>query len=463
MGRKRRYLGSGNPLTIEESWDGEQDLLQANQDDWSTIDFVYNALGWLEEDLDRYGPDVTKSWTVNSNFDAFGRPATITAPDNSVVSLAHLGDRRVTRTVMIGTSYNPVTRVVSETASTHHRTVRPSGSALPGRGTVRCRRSGGHDHVRLRRGRSPLPDMDEPLQRERSGPGVHLRQPGLPELGAAPGEGFLRQRHGQLFGLRRQGARRATAGGRRRTAISTYSSPTIRAERLTAVKETRLTAGAHRLLKEFSYGDGILAADRSRGKLKTATRHNWVPYGMSTADGLVTETYTYGGKGGRVSERVTAAGPIYWFRQTWTHNDLGKAATVTYPLCTFNPCQGEAPAPARTVAFNYAKGLLSSVPGYADSITYHSNAMLDHLDHANGVDYYLGVDPTGMKRIAYIRIEGQHLIATETRTWTTTTTAPATSCGSNPRSTPATSSTESSRATSPAATSRPTALTPSGT
>ena len=115
---------------------------------------------------------------------------------------------------------------------------------------------------------------------------------------------------------------------------------------------------------------------------------------MSTADGLVTETYTYGGKGGRVSERVTAAGPIYSFRQTWTHNDLGKAATVTYPLCTFNPCQGEAPAPARTVAFNYAKGLLSSVPGYADSITYHSNAMLDHLDHANGVDYYLGVDPT---------------------------------------------------------------------
>ena len=175
-----------------------------------------------------------------------------------------------------------------------------------------------------------------------------------------------------------------------------------------------------RLLKELAYGNGITAADRSRGKLKTATRHNWVPSGTGTLDATVTETYTYGGKGGRVSARSTVDGPGHSFTQGWTYNDLGKVATESYPLCSSSPtfpCYTQAPAPARTVSFNYTKGLLSSVPGYAVSITYHSNAMLDALTFApspGNVTYALGVDLSGMKRIAYIEREGLNLQGTST-------------------------------------------------
>lgn len=73
-----------------------------------------------------------------------------------------------------------------------------------------------------------------------------------------------------------------------------------RAERLANV--TEIPTG--RLMKELTYGTSKTSSDRSAGKLKTAARHNY--HDRWAIDVVVTETYTYGGKDGRVSRRDTA-------------------------------------------------------------------------------------------------------------------------------------------------------------
>ena len=103
--------------------------------------------------------------------------------------------------------------------------------------------------------------------------------------------------------------------------------------------------------------------DYANGKLRTATRHNWI----SGVDNQVVETYTYGGTGGAASQRATTAeGQSVSQGFTWT--DLGLPASVTYP-------QIAGIGPARTVSDTYSNGFLTAVPSYATSISYSVNAM----------------------------------------------------------------------------------------
>jgi RHS repeat-associated protein len=174
-----------------------------------------------------------------------------------------------------------------------------------------------------------------------------------------------------------------------------------RAGRPTEIEEF---AGQQRTLKAWTYGTGTGAADRSRGKVQTAERYNYVVLGTIPYTDLVRETYTYGGRSGRVSTRLTenfinplpGGAPSDSFTQSFVWNDLGDPASLGYPYRLGLPV-------GRTVTFGYTNGILTSVPGYASSITYHPNGMLNQVAHSNTVTDIWGPDPNKMPRPASIQ------------------------------------------------------------
>jgi RHS repeat-associated protein len=58
-----------------------------------------------------------------------------------------------------------------------------------------------------------------------------------------------------------------------------------------------------------------------------------------------------------------------------------------------------AAAPSRTVTYQYNKGFLTGVPGYATNIAYQAGGMLHQITHANGVVYTMEINPAdGLER-----------------------------------------------------------------
>jgi RHS repeat-associated protein len=122
------------------------------------------------------------------------------------------------------------------------------------------------------------------------------------------------------------------------------------AERLAQVKET---GASGRLLKAFTYAPSNGTNDWRQGKLQVATRYNYetIPAVGSIAV-QVDETYTYGGRDGRISQRdstVTptvngAVQPFHSFTQGFAYNDLGLVSSLSYPLCTHTGCTQSASA-----------------------------------------------------------------------------------------------------------------------
>ena len=100
----------------------------------------------------------------------------------------------------------------------------------------------------------------------------------------------------------------------------------------------------------------------------------------------IDETYTYAGKQGRVSSRATQnvvnGSPAESFTQSWVWSDLGDEASVTYPRCTQAGCTATT---LRTITSSYTNGFLTSVPGYASSISYHGNGRVYQVARTNGV------------------------------------------------------------------------------
>jgi len=142
-----------------------------------------------------------------------------------------------------------------------------------------------------------------------------------------------------------------------------------KAERLFKVKESNSGWTDVRTLRQFDYALDNDGADKRNGKLFRATANNVV----SGTTIPIVETYTYAQVGGRVSRRQavvdhpgTGDDRTLNLNLTWT--DLGKLASVAYP----NDTQlGTAIEPDRTVTNTYSWGLLTAVPGYATSISYH--------------------------------------------------------------------------------------------
>jgi RHS repeat-associated protein len=176
-----------------------------------------------------------------------------------------------------------------------------------------------------------------------------------------------------------------------------------RGERLTQIRET---GGGLRLLKELTYATANGTNDWKNGKLVMAKRHNW---DRLASDVVVTETYTYGGKDGRVSKRDTSvlngAATVGAFSESFGYDDLGQMTSLVYPACSTG-CSAAAANPARTITNAYTNGFLTSVPSYASSITYHPNGLVNAVAHANGVTDTNANDPYAMRRMASIGTAG---------------------------------------------------------
>ena len=178
------------------------------------------------------------------------------------------------------------------------------------------------------------------------------------------------------------------------------------AERLKQVSD--LDSGhARRPLKEFTFVDSNFPNDFSAGKLHSAKRHNY----LSGGDAQVTETYTYGGSGGTISQKETKFSmpgmPEQTFRSQFTYNDFGGLATLTYPTCEVS-CGGTG---IGTIQRTFSNGRLSSIGstdgigiGYG-SLTYNANGTVGTVTHPGGVKDIYAPDPTGMPRVKSITVD----------------------------------------------------------
>ncbi|MCI0689094.1 MAG: hypothetical protein L0Y54_17965, partial [Sporichthyaceae bacterium] len=399
----RRPNGSTGGTVLEQSrvfYDPfgrvQRDERQIPGHGWTAVETGFNALGWKTYVTERGaspGSLPHKTWFLDH--DPFGRPRRIELPDypsdnRHWVKLIYFGARRMTRQVSIGTDLAGGESRYGTTELTDHlgrlsRVIELSGPAAASRNTDYGYDAAGRlDSVKLT-------DADGFVQKRTfvyDGRGFLLSET-HPENGTTVYSDYDARGH----------------AGRKRTGpvqgpfdlAFAYDA----AERLTLVREWH-SQGLGRLLKEFTYGTGATAADRSRNKIKTALRHNHVlhPDNGNALDVTVTETYTYGGTGGRVSLRTTALSTGQGFSQGWSYDGLGLVAGLTYPTCTqmTSTCGTAAGKRNRTVSFTRQLGLLTGVPGWADSISYHANGMLNEVEHANGVTYAQGLDPHWMRR-----------------------------------------------------------------
>lgn len=173
-----------------------------------------------------------------------------------------------------------------------------------------------------------------------------------------------------------------------------------RAERLRTVALTGPGSTLGATLKSFVYADANTPASWKQGKLESATRTNFALVGGQSYTVVVTQQYVYGGRSGRVSGRdlriSTNGNAGETFTQAFTYDELGNPQRLTYPQCTFQPCG--ASSPARQIDLVYSQGLLTSIPGFASSISYHPNLLVHRVAHANGMTWTQENDPDAMPR-----------------------------------------------------------------
>jgi len=176
---------------------------------------------------------------------------------------------------------------------------------------------------------------------------------------------------------------------------------------------TRVSESPGRLFKEFFYATSNGVDDSRQGKLVQAKRHNYIPDLANPGTDLhrvVTETFVYGGPGGRLSEkRVRGTDPsgaaAASFSQSYTFDDLGNVVDEIYPRCLSPRC--ERYGPPRVITYEYDQGLLTGIPGWVDSITYHRNGLVSQIKHQNDMIDTWTNDPDSMARPRKISFSGR--------------------------------------------------------
>jgi len=362
---------------------------------WSAAKTLWGPQGrklWVTE----RGPGAGK--TEFKNHDPFGRPGRIDAPDYTLanghnVELLYTGARQVERKASLATGpAGAESRQTTAVEEYDHqgrlwRVTEPSGPEGDDRSTVYDYDAAGR-LVQVTQSESAQVSQTRSFTYDGRG---FLLDETHPERGTTS--------YG-LYDARGHAGHRDESPGGDFDLTFCYD----RAERLKSVREGLGACSgpsALRPLKELAYGTSTSASNRSNNKIETAVRHNYIlhPDNEAPLDVTVEETYTYGGTGGRVSRRDTVLNTGQSFTQGWTYDDLGQVIALDYPTCTHLADCTTQPWP-RTVTRTYDRGFLTAVPGWASSITYHPNGMLDDVFHANGVLYYQHVDPDLMRRPA---------------------------------------------------------------
>jgi RHS repeat-associated protein len=368
----------------------ERQLMPGGANNYSTRETRYNALGW-KTSVSELGS--TGSVTSYLNYDPFGRPATLRPPDGSAhdVSFTYTGVRSVSRTVRIGTAWNGtvVTESPATTTEIYDRQGRLQQVIEPAEGATATY---GYNVLGL------LASVTQ------TGSGTQTR------LFNYDNRGFLTSERHPEKGVNGNGTVSYLSydarghAGRRLDGPNDLSFIYDRAERLTKVYKTgtptTCTAAGARCLKAFTFADSNVTGSSRKGKLIQAERWNYPFLGGTTHTVVVTELYTYGGKDGRVSQkesRLAFNGTTNeFFFQSYAYDDVGQVTSLSYPNCAFAACTSS----PRTVSFGYNNGRLTSVPGYAGTVSYHANGLLNQVVHANGVTFTQGNDPNGIPRPA---------------------------------------------------------------
>lgn len=380
----------------------EQTLMPGNV--WSIRETLYNVMGWKASVSERQAGNPTQK-TLFFNYDSLGRPKTIQPPDGAAhnIQLLYIGSREVRRTVKIGTKRNANGVLVEESATTTEiydgqgrllKVIEPSGANGANVATEYFYEVGN----RLKEVRAKVGTTTQVRSFNYDSRSFLLSEQ-HPENGLTQYQSYDARGH----------ALRKIGGGQ----DLTYNYD--RAERLMLVRET---AGQQRPLKEFKYAAQNAGGSFQMGKLLEAIRHNYViaPWdGTTKADAIVKETYKYGGRDGRISQRTLDVLPFgYKFDQSFTYDPLGNIETLTYPEAKH--ATGVPANRTRIIKNDRTNGLLTAVKevnssgsiiqNFANNITYHPNGLLNQIVHANGVTYQQVNDPNSMVRPREIKTTG---------------------------------------------------------
>ncbi len=360
---------------------------------WSSRSSTYNAMGW-KTFTSEMG---SVNGTTYLNYDPFGRPGIVRPADGSAhdVTLSYGGTHTVTRTVKVATSYNTGTGTANETAAVTTETYDRQGRLV---------------QVTEPNGVNTQYQYDV---------GARLSRVCQEAVGSTCGQQRLFTYDNRGYLTAETHPEKGTSGngtvsylnydsqGHAGRVIDGPNDLTYSYDRAGRLYQIRETLGAQRVLKSFTFGTADAGSDLRLGKVQLARRYNYPVINGTPVTALITETYTYAGRQGRVSQRDTQlsvnGGTNESFTQSFGWDDLGHAQTINYPQCTFAGCTSA----ARTLTNVYTNGWLTGLSGYTGTapgqpsgvgITYYANGMVKDVAHGNGVVDTQGNDPNGIPR-----------------------------------------------------------------
>ena len=399
---------SGAPLAWRHSvYDGlgrlTQEEIEYPSDTGITTasrEFSYNGMGWRTSTSLWNAPSLTTDVT----HDRFGRMLTITPPDPSLAPTVYVyrGEQRIERSDKVATGaggtetyvcyredYDSFGRLISVAEN-----LASDATGHCGPGAAGLRTSYAYDEADR---------LTEVCSMGGTGSCVQQR------FFDYDGRGYLLSEQHPEIGPSGNGTASYTYDASANVLSKDISGTTDFALRYTYDPANRLIAVDEvdspttiRPIKSFQYARGNDGTDLKAGKLVLSKRVNWVDI-IEPLDTLVSGTipvtisqaYRYEGESGRVSQRQTRyhlAGTTYAFITGFSYDDLGNMSQIDYPRCLHHGCVGD--DPPRTVDFGHTRGYLSSVPGFASSLTYQRGGMLHKVSHTNSVVETIAVDPT---------------------------------------------------------------------
>ena len=357
---------------------------------------AWNSRGWIDQRSEWYKDGTAAPQTLFRQYDPFGRPGSITLPDGQKITIDYSGVRSRSVTASVW-AVDPVTLVPSLQDATTTEVYDLFGRLTRVTDANGTRTSYGYDAM------DHLTSVDENDQ----------GSPTQTRSFTYDGRGFLTSEdHPEIVGgVTYSGYDPLGNPGEVQRGGQDLSYSYDSAGRLTTITET----GTTRVWKSWTYATDN-SSGWSNGKLIEASRLNRVLYpgtASTIIEPTVTETYTYGGVGGRISEVLTrvenvgdpgTANTQPVFKYDLSYDALGEVTSRSYPECTYHYCV-DTPGD-HTVTQGFTDGLLTSVSQFATSITYHPDGLWATVVHSNDVTDHQDVDATGMPRPARLSTSG---------------------------------------------------------
>ena len=326
-----------------------------------------------------------KTWY--QNYDPFGRPGRVLPPDGSPhdTTFTYAGIRLRSRTVSVATAVGmESSATTTEELDPYGRLARvtePSGPAGTNTTTAYAYDVGG----RLREASTTSGSTTQTRRFVFDNRGF-LTSEQLPEAGTF-GNGLVLYSRRDARGY----ARRIQDGAH--DVAFTYDA----AERLVQVAQADAQGGPGTpVLETFGFGTANAPGNVKLGKLETAFSGN-----PDVAGASVSETYTYGGPGGRISARRTEVGGRT-IDQGFSLGDYGEVLSLSYPD-DLAIAAGEDPPRALTMSYGF--GALTAVEPYAWYVSYHPNGLVKEVLHSNGMKDLFEKDPYDLPRVASIALQ----------------------------------------------------------